>query len=91
MLTRWPDRYLPNNRLGITAHFLLHGMHHYLPMDKYRTATSPALFFLSAIPFLKLSHLIFYYNWYAATTVFCGGVLGYVYYEVVHYFLHQQQ
>jgi 4-hydroxysphinganine ceramide fatty acyl 2-hydroxylase len=28
------DFYLPDNGVAITLHFLLHGIHHYLPMDK---------------------------------------------------------
>jgi 4-hydroxysphinganine ceramide fatty acyl 2-hydroxylase len=28
------DEYLPDNTLCITLHFLLHGIHHYLPMDR---------------------------------------------------------
>jgi 4-hydroxysphinganine ceramide fatty acyl 2-hydroxylase len=28
------DYYLPDNGVAITLHFLLHGIHHYLPMDK---------------------------------------------------------
>jgi 4-hydroxysphinganine ceramide fatty acyl 2-hydroxylase len=29
------DYYLPDNGVAITLHFLLHGIHHYLPMDKW--------------------------------------------------------
>ena len=28
------DENLPNNRLIITLHFLIHGVHHFLPMDR---------------------------------------------------------
>ncbi|KAG8528949.1 uncharacterized protein KY384_006638 [Bacidia gigantensis] len=85
------DKYLPDNRVGITGHFLLHGIHHYLPMDKYRLVMPPALFVVLATPFLKLSHTIFYYDWYAATAVFCGGIFGYICYDETHYFLHHKQ
>jgi 4-hydroxysphinganine ceramide fatty acyl 2-hydroxylase len=84
-------RYLPDNRVGITLHFLLHGIHHYLPMDKYRLVMPPALFVILATPFWKLAHTIFFYNWYAAVTVFCGGVFGYVCYDMTHYFLHHRK
>ena len=52
-------RYLPDNRVGITTHFLLHGIHHYLPMDKYRLVMPPTLFVALATPFYKLEHTVF--------------------------------
>ncbi|KAF2194517.1 Inositolphosphorylceramide-B hydroxylase [Zopfia rhizophila CBS 207.26] len=84
------DDYLPDNRVGITAHFLLHGIHHYLPMDKYRLVMPPTLFLVLATPFWKLAHTIFFYNWYAAATVYCGGIFGYICYDMTHYFLHHR-
>ncbi|GFF23072.1 ceramide very long chain fatty acid hydroxylase SCS7 [Aspergillus udagawae] len=84
------DGYLPDNRVGITLHFLLHGIHHYLPMDKYRLVMPPTLFVVLATPFWKLAHTVFFYNWYAAVTVFCGGVFGYICYDMTHYFLHHR-
>ncbi|KAK3320729.1 hypothetical protein B0T19DRAFT_387351 [Cercophora scortea] len=84
------DYYLPDNRVGITAHFLLHGIHHYLPMDKYRLVMPPTMFFVLAAPFWKLAHAIFYWDWSVATAVFCGGITGYIGYDLTHYFLHHQ-
>ncbi|KKA28554.1 hypothetical protein TD95_002230 [Thielaviopsis punctulata] len=84
------DEYLPDNRVALTLHFLLHGVHHYLPMDKYRLVMPPALFVVLATPFYRLAHALFTYSWGAATSVFCGGVFGYVCYDLTHYFLHHQ-
>ncbi|KAJ5204835.1 uncharacterized protein N7498_005714 [Penicillium cinerascens] len=84
------DNWLPDNRVGLTLHFLLHGIHHYLPMDKYRLVMPPTLFVVLAAPFWKLAHAVFFYNWYAAVQVFCGGVFGYVCYDLTHYFLHHR-
>jgi 4-hydroxysphinganine ceramide fatty acyl 2-hydroxylase len=84
------DEYLPDNRVGITAHFLLHGIHHYLPMDRYRLVMPPTLFVVLAAPFYKLAHAVFFYNWYAAVTVYCGGIFGYICYDLTHYFLHHR-
>lgn len=83
-------RYLPDNRVGITAHFVLHGIHHYLPMDKQRLVMPPTLFVALATPFYKLAHTIFYWDWYVAIAAFCGGIFGYVCYDVTHYFLHHK-
>ncbi|KAI1855289.1 hypothetical protein JX266_000154 [Neoarthrinium moseri] len=84
------DYYLPDNRVGITLHFLLHGVHHYLPMDKYRLVMPPTLFIVLATPFWKLAHAIFYWNWHMGTAAFCGGIFGYICYDMTHYFLHHQ-
>ncbi|OHE92634.1 cytochrome b5-like Heme/Steroid binding domain-containing protein [Colletotrichum orchidophilum] len=84
------DKWLPDNRVGITAHFLLHGIHHYLPMDKYRLVMPPTLFVVLATPFYKLAHWVFSYSWHAATAVYCGGIFGYICYDLTHYFLHHQ-
>jgi len=84
------DKYLPDNRVGITVHFLLHGIHHYLPMDRYRLVMPPALFLVLAIPFYKLAHLVFAYNRFAAIEVFSGGIFGYICYDLTHYFLHHR-
>ncbi|KAI1188430.1 inositolphosphorylceramide-B C-26 hydroxylase [Nemania serpens] len=84
------DYYLPDNRVGITLHFLLHGVHHYLPMDKYRLVMPPTLFVLLATPFWKLAHALFFFNWHMGTAVYCGGIFGYVMYDLTHYFLHHK-
>lgn len=86
-----PPRYLPDNRVGITVHFLLHGIHHYLPMDKLRLVMPPTLFVALATPFYKLAHTIFYWDWNVATAVFCGGIFGYICYDLTHFFLHHKR
>jgi 4-hydroxysphinganine ceramide fatty acyl 2-hydroxylase len=85
------DDYLPDNRFAITAHFLLHGIHHYLPMDRLRLVMPPTLFLVLATPFWKLAHAVFFYNWYAAVAVYSGGIFGYICYDCTHYFLHHKR
>ncbi|KAI5367568.1 Putative cytochrome b5-like heme/steroid binding domain, fatty acid hydroxylase [Septoria linicola] len=85
------DNYLPDNRVALTLHFLLHGIHHYLPMDRLRLVMPPTLFLVLATPFWKLAHTVFFYNWYAAVGVFCGGIFGYICYDLTHYFLHHKK
>ncbi|ATY63916.1 inositolphosphorylceramide-B C-26 hydroxylase [Cordyceps militaris CM01] len=84
------DGYLPDNRVFITLHFLFHGIHHYLPMDKYRLVMPPTLFIFLATPFWYLSRFVFYHSWHTAVAVFCGGVFGYICYDLTHYFLHHE-
>ncbi|GAB7353985.1 hypothetical protein MBLNU459_g4580t1 [Dothideomycetes sp. NU459] len=84
------DHYLPDNRVFLTLHFLLHGIHHYLPMDRLRLVMPPTLFVALATPFWYLAQTVFFYNWFAATAVFCGGIFGYICYDLTHYFLHHR-
>ena len=85
------DKIMPDHPVALTTHFLLHGIHHYLPMDKYRLVMPPSLFLILATPFYKLAHTVFWYNWYAAVTVFSGGIFGYICYDCTHYWLHHRQ
>jgi 4-hydroxysphinganine ceramide fatty acyl 2-hydroxylase len=59
-------------------------------MDRYRLVLPPTLFVFLATPFWKLAHTIFFYDWYAAVTALCGGVFGYICYDLTHYFLHHR-
>ncbi|KAI5965920.1 SCS7 [Candida pseudojiufengensis] len=80
------DGYLPDHPIFLTLHFLLHGIHHYLPMDGYRLVLPPTLFIILAYPFYKLIFAIF--PFYIACVGFAGGTLGYIMYDVTHYVLH---
>lgn len=80
------DEWMPDNRVSITLHFLLHGVHHYLPMDRLRLVMPPTLFLVLAYPWWKLATALFPY--YTAMAVYAGGILGYVIYDLTHYFLH---
>ncbi|KAG9245682.1 hypothetical protein BJ878DRAFT_500332 [Calycina marina] len=84
------DAWLPNNRVAITTHFLLHGIHHYIPMDRLRLVMPPTLFLALAVPIWKLAHFVFYWDWFVATAVFSGGLFGYICYDLTHYFLHHK-
>ncbi|KAK4187714.1 ceramide very long chain fatty acid hydroxylase SCS7 [Podospora australis] len=85
------EKLLPDNNMALTAHFLLHGIHHYLPMDRLRLVMPPSLFIPLATPVWKLTHLFFSHNWHAGTAVFCGILFGYVCYDMTHYFLHHRK
>lgn len=80
------DGYLPDHPAALTLHFLLHGIHHYLPMDRYRLVLPPTLFVVLAYPFYRLIFKIF--PFYMACSGFAGGTLGYIMYDVTHYLLH---
>lgn len=82
------DDYLPDHPAFLTLHFLLHGVHHYLPMDRLRLVMPPTLFVVLALPFWKLAITLFPH--YTAMGIFSGGILGYVIYDLTHYFLHHK-
>ncbi|RPB25063.1 Inositolphosphorylceramide-B hydroxylase [Terfezia boudieri ATCC MYA-4762] len=86
------DEHMPDHPIFLTLHFMLHGVHHYLPMDKYRLVMPPALFLVLAYPFWVLvqSLLGAAFSWYIATNLYCGGIFGYILYDCTHYFLHHK-
>uniref|UniRef100_A0A8D0AYM7 Fatty acid 2-hydroxylase n=1 Tax=Sander lucioperca TaxID=283035 RepID=A0A8D0AYM7_SANLU len=61
-----------HNYYLITLHFLLHGQHHKSPFDGSRLY----LFLCSTLPVIL------------GTSVFVGGLCGYVVYDMIHYYLH---
>lgn len=60
-------------------------------MDRYRLVMPPTLFVLLAAPFWKVAHTILFHNWYAGLLGYCGGVFGYICYDLTHYFLHHRK
>lgn len=80
------DEYLPDHPKAFVVHFLAHGVHHFLPMDKFRLVMPPALFTVLMIPVYKA------YRLYVCRELCCavgaGTVFGYVCYDLCHYFLH---
>lgn len=80
------DYYLPDANWALTLHFLLHGIHHYLPMDRLRLVMPPTLFFVLETPFTNLAHLIFPKQ--IANGIISGSFAFYILYDCMHYALH---
>ena len=59
-------------------------------MDKLRLVMPPTLFVALAYPFWKLVGLVFCWNMYVGTAVYCGGIFGYICYDMTHYFVHHE-
>lgn len=94
------DKWLPDKPIFLTAHFLLHGVHHYLPTDRQvcvmvkahrrlRLVMPPALFLVLAYPWYRLAHILFPYH--LALAIYSGGIAGYISYDMTHYFLHHHK
>ncbi|CAN6834689.1 unnamed protein product [Brassica oleracea] len=74
---------------GNTAHYLLHGCHHKHPMDHLRLVFPPTATLILCFPFWNIVKL---FTTPSVTPVlFGGGMLGYVMYDVTHYYLHHAQ
>ncbi|ORZ37056.1 hypothetical protein BCR44DRAFT_40860, partial [Catenaria anguillulae PL171] len=80
------DRFLPDNRYALTLHFLMHGIHHYLPMDRMRLVLPPIFFAIIVQPPWWAFRSVFEY--YTCAALFSGGIAGYVVYDLTHYYLH---
>lgn len=76
----------PGGKLGERMHFLVHGVHHTWPKDKYRLVMPPAVSVALFFVFLGLFYPLFGHQmvwaWHA------GFVVGYVFYDCTHYYLH---
>lgn len=83
------DYYLPDTPAFLTLHFLMHGIHHYLPMDRLRLVMPPLLFFVLQTPFTRLGHLIFPAP--IANGIISGSFAFYIMYDCMHYALHHSK
>jgi sterol desaturase/sphingolipid hydroxylase (fatty acid hydroxylase superfamily) len=80
------DHYLPEKNWAMLLHFLLHGIHHYLPMDQLRLVMPPTLFLALETPFTNLAHLIFPKA--IANGIIAGAFTFYILYDCMHFALH---
>ncbi|CAD5320373.1 unnamed protein product [Arabidopsis thaliana] len=74
---------------GNTAHYLIHGCHHKHPMDHLRLVFPPTATAILCFPFWNIAKAISTPS--TAPALFGGGMLGYVMYDVTHYYLHHAQ
>ncbi|KIK02814.1 hypothetical protein K443DRAFT_677278 [Laccaria amethystina LaAM-08-1] len=80
------DDYLPDKPAFLTLHFLMHGIHHYLPMDRLRLVMPPTLFTALQFPFTQLAYVIFPVS--VSNGIISGAFTFYVLYDCMHYALH---
>ncbi|XP_015882076.2 dihydroceramide fatty acyl 2-hydroxylase FAH2 [Ziziphus jujuba] len=69
-----------------TLHYLLHGCHHKHPMDGLRLVFPPAAAAILCVPVWASFRLLSSPS--TAPALFGGCLLGYVIYDVTHYYLH---
>ncbi|KAL6107273.1 fa2h [Pungitius sinensis] len=75
-----------HNYYLIMIHFLLHGQHHKSPFDGSRLVFPPGLASLVVGSFYVI--LCRTLPEILGTSVFVGGLCGYVVYDMIHYYLH---
>jgi sterol desaturase/sphingolipid hydroxylase (fatty acid hydroxylase superfamily) len=78
--------WLPRNSWGERMHFLVHGVHHTWPRDKYRLVMPPAVSISLFWIFLGIFSVVvgrpFVWGFHA------GFVVGYMTYDLTHYYIH---
>lgn len=75
-----------NSPMLITFHFFLHGQHHKVPFDSSRLVFPPvAAAFFAYILYCPFVNLL---PGGVGLALFSGGMLGYVIYDLMHYYLH---
>ncbi|KAI0314161.1 fatty acid-2 hydroxylase [Amylostereum chailletii] len=80
------DEHLPDTPVFLTLHFLMHGVHHYMPMDPLRLVMPPVMFFALSFPMTRLAHTLF--SPAMANGVISGAFSFYVLYDCMHYAMH---
>ncbi|KAJ3292508.1 fatty acid alpha-hydroxylase [Rhizoclosmatium sp. JEL0117] len=80
------DAMLPDHQIAFTVHFLLHGIHHFLPMDKMRLVMPPALGLTLSLPIYKA--VLFFFPPGINHVVIAGAYCGFMGYDLIHYHLH---
>ena len=95
-LHRWAfhlDEWVPDNRWCRLAHFLLHGVHHKIPMDRYRLVMPPALAAVIAVFVYNVMRVALLSTGVLSNVmdfhmVWAGGIVGYMCYDMLHYAEH---
>jgi sterol desaturase/sphingolipid hydroxylase (fatty acid hydroxylase superfamily) len=78
--------WLPKAQWGDRLHFLVHGVHHNWPRDKYRLVMPPAVSISLFWIFLGVFLLAFGHTY--AWAFHSGFVVGYMGYDLTHYYIH---
>lgn len=71
---------------GDRMHFLVHGVHHDWPKDKYRLVMPPAVSITLFFLFLAIWYVLLGSTW--VWPFHAGFVFGYMLYDMTHYYVH---
>lgn len=86
VLHRWVFHWTNDTAWGRRIHFLLHGVHHDFPNDKDRLVMPLP----TSIPLAVIFYAVFFFTMGRALAepFFVGFVIGYLFYDGTHYFVH---
>lgn len=82
------DPYLPDNKYALYLHFLIHGIHHTIPMDADRLVFPPVLGAITYSLLFPLLTSIFPGN--LGRILGAGVVVGYICYDMTHIYIHHR-
>lgn len=86
IMHRWIFHFVPKSKWGLRLHFIFHGVHHDYPNDMKRLvlplSVSVPLAFGVYFAFHAIMPPVYLYPFFSAF------VLGYIFYDTVHYALH---
>lgn len=80
------EHVVPDNPYFLFLHFIIHGIHHTIPMDPDRLVFPPALGVITFFPLFTLITFLFPGN--LGRLLFAGFGIGYICYDMTHYFIH---
>jgi 4-hydroxysphinganine ceramide fatty acyl 2-hydroxylase len=80
------EKRIPQHPWFIMLHFVIHGVHHLIPLDTDRLVFPPVLGLATLIPVYSLITFIFPGNF--GRVVSAGFGFGYMCYDVMHFHLH---
>lgn len=86
VLHRFVFHYKPRSAFGRKVHFLAHGIHHLDPWDPTRLVFPPVAGLIIASGILGVLTLAL--GWVAAIPVMAGLLVGYMTYDLTHYYTH---
>jgi len=83
------EKHLFDNRVLRYVHFVLHGIHHMLPIDPDRLVLPPALAVIFMLVGYKTMFQVILPNHFDLRVIFFSGIgIGYLIYDMIHYSLH---
>ncbi|XP_060536390.1 fatty acid 2-hydroxylase [Cylas formicarius] len=87
-LHRWIFHMEPSGRSKamIYFHFAIHGLHHKVPFDTRRLVFPPFPAAIIALILYKMFSFVIAES--SIVLVFAGGILGYLIYDMIHFYLH---
>lgn len=81
------DYWLPPNNTAYAAHFLIHGIHHAFPQDRYRLVF-PVIGGVVVKEFFVEPLYGYFLPAEIMPAIIAGSMIGYVGYDMIHFFTH---